>query len=79
MKKIPNQILQEAYVGKVVKSYEYGMEDDDGRLTSIGRKIIHAFFGFDDYREDAGLKLTFENGEDYITVFVYDTEEVELE
>jgi hypothetical protein len=77
--KTPNQILQEAYVGKVVKSYKYGTEDGDGRLTSIGRKIAHACFGFDDHREDAGLKLTFENGEDYITVFVHDTEEVELE
>jgi hypothetical protein len=77
--KTPEQILQEAYIGKVVKSYGFGAEDGDGRLKSIGQKIIHASFGFDDCREDAGLMLTFKNGLDYLNIFVPGNEEIELE
>jgi len=78
MKIIPQDVLKEAFVGKTVKSFEFG---NDERADFIGKKIIDACFGFDDCREDSGMLLYFvvEGGCRSDPVFVYENESVEME
>lgn len=71
---IPERLLEAAFVGKVLKGLEYGLEGE--RAEAIGKKIKMARFGMNDSREDAGVRLFFE---DDTYVFVYDSEGITVE
>jgi len=79
MKIIPQDVLKEAFVGKTVKSFEFGNEDE--RADFIDKKVVDVRFGFNDSREDSGMFLYFEveGGFKSDPVFVYDYESVEME
>ena len=77
MKLNPEMILNEAYVGKVIKSFEFGIEDNPVKEWSIGKKILKVRFGFNDSREDSGMIVYVEGVGD--PVFVYSNEKIEIE
>jgi len=71
---IPERLLEAAFVGKVLKGLEFGLEGD--RAEAIGKRIRFASFGMNESREDAGVRLTFE---DSTYVFAYDSEGITVE
>ncbi len=65
----------ETLVGKKFVSLEFDMEAAD-RAASVGKVITQATSALNESREDAGIRLTFE---DETFVFVYDNEDIEVE
>ena len=80
MKISPDQLIKNAYIGKTIKSFEYGngntLGGDPNRAKAIGKIITKAYFGFNDSREDAGLIIHVAGGDD--PIFIYSSEEIEI-
>ena len=76
--KSPEDILQDAFIGKKIKSFSFGNEGE--RENAIGKFITKVSFGFNDSREDAGMMISYRDEEfGRNTIFVYDNEEIEVE
>ena len=73
--KSPEDVLKDLYVGKILLNLEFGTDHPTGE-NPIGNKIIKISFGFNDGREDAGLRLYLENVDE--PIFVYSNEGIEV-
>ena len=65
------KFLHEYLVGKTLMSLEFGANTEGSRSVTFGQKIVNVELGMDEGREDAGVYLKLENGED---IFVYGNE-----
>lgn len=73
----PIQVLEQAFIGKKIKSFEYG--NDGERTDFIGKVITKVSFGWNDCREDAGLLIYVDfDGYSSDGLFVYDLESIEF-
>ena len=73
-------ILNARLLGRIIASFEYRKEGDEGydfyAAPYIGKPITKVSFGFNDDREDSGLLIFVKEVVD--PVFVYDNEKIEL-
>lgn len=69
-----NNVVSDYFVGKTLKSFGFGQNEEGCQTVTLNQKIIKAQIGVND--GDGVVWLTLENGEE---AYAYDNEGIEVE
>lgn len=71
---VVDRLLKDSLIGKKIVGLEYGV--DHHRVNLIGKEITDVVFGFNDCREDAGIRILGKDCDEWC--FIYANEGIEV-